>query len=96
MTASQAQKSDSMAIAFKHNIRTLDENRAFCDLLTKLLKSHEVVIPNLAAGILESAEHLSLQSPNDDQSQLVNSRRDMDRFVSDLLRSRIGRRVLAE
>ncbi|KAJ1537068.1 hypothetical protein HK096_004623 [Nowakowskiella sp. JEL0078] len=63
-------------------LRNLDDNRKFCSLLESLLKEHLIVIPQLAMGIAESTQHMSP--------------RDADKFMNEMLRSRIGRRVLAE
>ncbi|KAJ5735825.1 uncharacterized protein N7483_000950 [Penicillium malachiteum] len=63
-------------------IRSLDDNEKFCDVLRDMLKEHLVVIPNLATGVLECRE---LFPPDD-----------MDRFMNTLLRARISRRVIAE
>ncbi|KAJ3166358.1 hypothetical protein HK101_011951, partial [Irineochytrium annulatum] len=63
-------------------IKTLEENREFCELVEEMLERHLVAIPQLAMGIAESSEHLT---PNV-----------ADRFMNEMLRSRIGRRVLAE
>ncbi|KAJ3150387.1 hypothetical protein HDU89_003167 [Geranomyces variabilis] len=61
---------------------TLEQNRDFCDVLEDMLSAHLVAIPRLAMGIAESALHLDP--------------READRFMNEMLRSRIGRRVLAE
>ncbi|KAJ3176533.1 hypothetical protein HDU87_005227 [Geranomyces variabilis] len=61
---------------------TLEQNRDFCDILEDMLSAHLVAIPRLAMGIAESALHLDP--------------READRFMNEMLRSRIGRRVLAE
>ncbi|KAJ5609405.1 hypothetical protein N7528_009972 [Penicillium herquei] len=63
-------------------IRSLDDNEKFCDVLRDMLKEHLVVIPNLATGVLECRE---LFPPDE-----------MDRFMNTLLRARISRRVIAE
>ncbi|KAF9110712.1 hypothetical protein BGX27_005974 [Mortierella sp. AM989] len=63
-------------------IKTLEENDAFCELVKGLLNDHLVVIPQLALGIMECSKHI----PADD----------VDRFMNKMLRSRISRRVLAE
>jgi len=63
-------------------IKTLEENDAFCELVKDLLSDHLVVIPQLALGIMESTKHI-------DGAQV-------DQFMSKMLRSRISRRVLAE
>ncbi|KAJ3176780.1 hypothetical protein HK101_010375 [Irineochytrium annulatum] len=63
-------------------IKTLEENREFCELVEEMLERHLVAIPQLAMGIAESSEHLTPAVA--------------DRFMNEMLRSRIGRRVLAE
>ncbi|KAJ3116031.1 hypothetical protein HDU96_010569 [Phlyctochytrium bullatum] len=63
-------------------IRTLEDNREFCELVEKMLSTHLVAIPKLALGIAEVAPHMSAAAA--------------DRFFNEMLRSRIGRRVLAE
>lgn len=63
-------------------ITTPQSNRDFCGLLKHMLNQHAVVIPQLAAGMAECSEHLTPVQ--------------MDLFMNDMLRTRIGRRVLAE
>ncbi|RDW93088.1 protein kinase PKP2 [Aspergillus mulundensis] len=63
-------------------IRSLDDNDRFCDILRKTLKEHLVVIPRLAMGVLECRGLLPADA--------------MDRFMNTLLRARISRRVIAE
>ncbi|KAF9951624.1 hypothetical protein BGZ72_006914 [Mortierella alpina] len=63
-------------------IKTLEDNDAFCGLVKGLLNDHLVVIPQLALGIMESAKHLPAEM--------------VDQFMNKMLRSRISRRVLAE
>ncbi|KAJ3079176.1 hypothetical protein HK102_003976 [Quaeritorhiza haematococci] len=63
-------------------VTTLEENRMFCDLMDRMLRTHLVAIPRLAMGITETSSHLDS--------------RQADRFINVMLRSRIGRRVLAE
>lgn len=63
-------------------IRTLDDNDKFCDVLKYTLKEHLSVIPRLAMGILEIQNSVSAE--------------ECDRFMTALLRSRISRRVIAE
>ncbi|KAJ5223703.1 Pyruvate dehydrogenase kinase [Penicillium chermesinum] len=63
-------------------IRSLEDNDRFCDILREALKEHLVVIPNLAMGVLKCRELV----PADE----------MDRFMNTLLRARISRRVIAE
>ncbi|KAG0280600.1 hypothetical protein BGZ96_001508 [Linnemannia gamsii] len=63
-------------------IKTMEENDRFCELVKELLDDHLVVIPQLALGIMESAKHIPPEQ--------------VDQFMSKMLRSRISRRVLAE
>lgn len=63
-------------------INSLDENLEYCLLIKKLLMDHGVVIPLLAMGLAESSRYMSTRS--------------VDRFMNEMLRSRISRRVLAE
>ncbi|KAF8926019.1 hypothetical protein BGZ58_000248 [Dissophora ornata] len=63
-------------------IKTLEENDAFCEMIKGLLNDHLVVIPQLALGIMESSKHIPPQQ--------------VDKFMNKMLRSRISRRVLAE
>ncbi|KAI9342852.1 branched-chain alpha-ketoacid dehydrogenase, partial [Obelidium mucronatum] len=65
-------------------IKTLEQNRQFCDLIESQLQTHLVIIPQLAMGMAEAStpEHMT--------SEMA------DRFLNEMLRSRIGRRVLAE
>ncbi|KAJ5851356.1 uncharacterized protein N7529_010741 [Penicillium soppii] len=63
-------------------IRSLEDNDRFCDILKDMLKEHLVVIPNLAMGVLECRN----LAPADK----------MDRLMNTLLRARISRRVIAE
>ena len=63
-------------------ITTLEDNAEFCRLLEELLEQHLPAIPQLSAGMIESRKHLPPAA--------------MDRFMNDILRTRIGRRVLAE
>ncbi|KAI8812532.1 hypothetical protein BJ742DRAFT_792737 [Cladochytrium replicatum] len=63
-------------------IQTFEDNRNFCNLLKGMLEKHLVVIPQLALGIAECAPHMPPK--------------ESDRFMNEMLRSRIGRRVLAE
>lgn len=39
-------------------IKTLEDNERFCDILRKTLKEHLVVIPKLAMGVLECRDLL--------------------------------------
>ncbi|KAG0250539.1 hypothetical protein BG011_008264 [Mortierella polycephala] len=63
-------------------IKTLEENDAFCDMIKALLNDHLVVIPQLALGIMECSKHIPTAQ--------------VDQFMNKMLRSRISRRVLAE
>ncbi|KAI2215821.1 putative protein kinase [Ophidiomyces ophidiicola] len=63
-------------------IRTLEDNARYCDMLRKTLKEHLTVIPNLAMGVIECQD---LVKPDH-----------MDRFMNTMLRARISRRVIAE
>ncbi|OJJ53880.1 hypothetical protein ASPSYDRAFT_1163268 [Aspergillus sydowii CBS 593.65] len=63
-------------------IRTLEDNDKFCDILRKTLTEHLVVIPRLAMGVLECRGLLPSNA--------------MDDFMNTLLRARISRRVIAE
>ncbi|KAJ3357178.1 hypothetical protein GGF32_001165 [Allomyces javanicus] len=65
-------------------IESMAENRAFCDLLRNRLREHRTVIPRLALGLLE-CEHRGIVSAAQ-----------VDSFMGEMLRSRIGRRVLAQ
>ncbi|EGE04067.1 hypothetical protein TEQG_03099 [Trichophyton equinum CBS 127.97] len=63
-------------------IKTIEDNDRYCDILRHALKEHLTVIPNLAMGVLECQD---LVKPDV-----------MDRFMNTLLRARISRRVIAE
>ncbi|KAG0287996.1 hypothetical protein BGZ96_008161 [Linnemannia gamsii] len=63
-------------------IKTLEENEAFCEMVKGLLNDHLVVIPQLALGIMECSKHIPAAQ--------------VDHFMNKMLRSRISRRVLAE
>lgn len=63
-------------------VRSLDDNDNFADIVKLCLQEHLSVIPRLAMGILEIQNSLSTDA--------------CDRFISNLLRSRISRRVIAE
>lgn len=54
-------------------IKTLDDNDRFCDILRKTLKDHLVVIPQLAMGVLECRDLLP--------------REVVDKFMNTLLRA---------
>ncbi|KAG0363055.1 hypothetical protein BG005_002952 [Podila minutissima] len=64
------------------DIKTLEENDRFCELVKSLLNDHLVVIPQLALGIMECSKHIPPEQ--------------VDKFMNKMLRSRISRRVLAE
>ncbi|KAI7854058.1 hypothetical protein BDC45DRAFT_441367 [Circinella umbellata] len=66
-------------------IKTLDDNQEFCHILESLLDDGKLVVPRLALGISECAQH-----DRGEDSQ------DLDRFMNRMLRSRISRRMLAE
>ncbi|KAJ2381180.1 [Pyruvate dehydrogenase (acetyl-transferring)] kinase 2, mitochondrial, partial [Coemansia sp. RSA 2603] len=63
-------------------VRTLDDNRRFCDNVKKNLLDHSQVIPQLGMGVSECA---GLVAPEE-----------IDRFMGQMLISRISRRTLAE
>ncbi|KAJ3033634.1 hypothetical protein HDV00_006009 [Rhizophlyctis rosea] len=64
-------------------ITTLAENTEFCDTVQHMLDAHLIAIPQLAMGIAEAApQHMHPKQA--------------DRFMNEMLRSRVGRRVLAE
>ncbi|MBW0491416.1 hypothetical protein O181_031131 [Austropuccinia psidii MF-1] len=63
-------------------ISNASENKDWCELLKSLLTDHKLIIPHLAIGVAESANHLS-------NSQI-------EQFLTQILHSRIARRVLAE
>ncbi|KAI5292733.1 hypothetical protein KEM52_006111 [Ascosphaera acerosa] len=63
-------------------IRTLEDNDRYCEVLKKTLREHLTAIPSLMMGVLE-CEHLI--DPDE-----------MDAFMNRLLRARISRRVIAE
>jgi pyruvate dehydrogenase kinase 2/3/4 len=63
-------------------IETIEQNQLLYGHLNKLLNAHLVVIPSLIRGIAESIHHWD--------------RNDAEKFLTETMRSRIGRRVLAE
>ncbi|KAF2269584.1 alpha-ketoacid dehydrogenase kinase [Lojkania enalia] len=63
-------------------IKTLEDNDAYCKVLEETLKEHATVIPGLAIGVLEVR---GLMKPEA-----------IDKFMTTMLRSRISRRVIAE
>ncbi|KAF2719014.1 alpha-ketoacid dehydrogenase kinase [Polychaeton citri CBS 116435] len=64
------------------DIRTLDDNDRFCEVIKLCLTEHLTVIPRLAMGVLEIQGSISQD--------------ECDKFMKTLLRSRISRRVIAE
>ncbi|KAI9503656.1 branched-chain alpha-ketoacid dehydrogenase [Coemansia spiralis] len=64
------------------SVKTLDDNRRFCDNMKKNLLEHSQVIPQLGMGVSECAD---LVAPEE-----------IDRFMNQMLISRISRRTLAE
>lgn len=65
-------------------IRNLQDNDAFCQVLDRMLQAHLSVTPELAMGILEVSADGLLPA------------QELDRFMNQILRSRISRRVIAE
>ncbi|KAJ2774257.1 [Pyruvate dehydrogenase (acetyl-transferring)] kinase 2, mitochondrial [Coemansia nantahalensis] len=63
-------------------IKTLDDNRRFCDNMKKNLLEHSQVIPQLGMGVSECAELVGQD--------------EIDLFMNQMLVSRISRRTLAE
>lgn len=63
-------------------VNSLEENRAFCELVTQMLTTHKKVIPLLVVGIHESQKYME--------------EGDLNKFMNETLQSRISRRVLAE
>ncbi|KAJ1563240.1 hypothetical protein HK405_000001 [Cladochytrium tenue] len=64
-------------------IQTLDDNTAFCELLSTLVDAHMPIVPHLAVGLCEvPASHFGPK--------------ETDSFMNVMVFSRIGRRVLAE
>ncbi|KAG9676759.1 pyruvate dehydrogenase kinase, partial [Aureobasidium melanogenum] len=63
-------------------IKTLEDNDRFCDVVREQLRDHLSVIPRLAMGVLEISESIPSEQ--------------CDKLVTSLLRSRISRRVIAE
>lgn len=64
------------------SIETMEQNHVFYECLKRLLNSHLVVIPSLIQGMAESIHHMDVS--------------EAEKFVTETMRSRIGRRVLAE
>ena len=63
-------------------ILTLEDNKKYCSMVQGMLDTHLSAIPYLARGIANSSAHLDTNTAN--------------KFMNETLRSRIGRRVLAE
>ncbi|KAJ2759555.1 [Pyruvate dehydrogenase (acetyl-transferring)] kinase 2, mitochondrial, partial [Coemansia sp. BCRC 34490] len=63
-------------------VKTLDDNRRFCDNMKKNLLEHSQVIPQLGMGVSECADLVAAD--------------EIDRFMNQMLISRISRRTLAE
>nr|OQO21305.1 hypothetical protein B0A51_12658 [Rachicladosporium sp. CCFEE 5018] len=63
-------------------IRTLEDNDKYREVLVQCLQEHLSVIPSLGMGVLEIQDSVSSE--------------ECDRFMTTLLRSRISRRVIAE
>ncbi|KAK2019422.1 alpha-ketoacid dehydrogenase kinase [Colletotrichum eremochloae] len=63
-------------------IKNLEDNEKFCQIISSMLKAHLTVIPKLSMGILESRGRMDPK--------------DLDKFMNTILRSRISRRVIAE
>ncbi|KAJ7283626.1 branched-chain alpha-ketoacid dehydrogenase kinase [Mycena rebaudengoi] len=63
-------------------ISTLEDNDAFCQFLSRILREHSAVIPSLSLGLSLASPHLSPDA--------------LDSFMRRMLVSRISRRVLAE
>ncbi|KAI9844596.1 MAG: hypothetical protein M1838_002105 [Thelocarpon superellum] len=64
------------------DIKSVEENDRYCQLIKTTLQEHLSVIPRLAMGVLEC--------------QGLMKSEEMDTFMNTLLRSRISRRVIAE
>lgn len=65
-------------------IRTLQDNDSFCQVISSMLKAHLSVIPKLSMGILEVSADGMLPA------------HELDGFMNAILRSRMSRRVIAE
>jgi pyruvate dehydrogenase kinase 2/3/4 len=65
-----------------NEIKSLQDNHEFYLLLKNMLQAHNRVIDELAVGIRETSHHLS---PNQ-----------ADNFLSSMIKSRIGQRVIAQ
>lgn len=64
------------------DIRSVEDNDRYCEVLKDMLKEHLTVIPRLQMGVLEIQ---GLVEPDE-----------TDKFMTTLLRSRISRRVIAQ
>ncbi|XRA95900.1 mitochondrial branched-chain alpha-ketoacid dehydrogenase kinase [Pycnococcus provasolii] len=65
--------------------RTLDDEATLSSVLERLVEDHSAVITRLAIGLREVRE-----------KPIVGRMIDMDRFLDDMLTSRVARRILAE
>ncbi|KAI9659776.1 MAG: hypothetical protein M1829_006538 [Trizodia sp. TS-e1964] len=63
-------------------IKSVEDNDNYCDIINLTLQEHLTVIPRLAMGVLECREVMKVD--------------EIDRFMSTILKSRISRRVIAE
>ena len=63
-------------------IETVEDNHLFYECIKKMLNKHLVVIPLLIQGMAESSHHMDIN--------------EAEKFITETMRSRIGRRVLAE
>jgi len=63
-------------------VKSVDDNDRFCDVVQSCLREHLSVIPRLAMGVIEIQNNISGE--------------ECDQFMTTLLRSRISRRVIAE
>ena len=63
-------------------IETLEDNENFCEFVTNMLDDHLIVLPHLMMGALEVSILETM------------SQKDLDEFMSSMLRSRISRRVI--
>lgn len=50
-------------------IRTLEDNDRFCEILKEMLREHLIAIPNLAMGVLECRN----LAPADEMDRLMNT-----------------------
>ncbi|KAJ3224996.1 hypothetical protein HK099_007544 [Clydaea vesicula] len=63
-------------------IKNLEDNKKFCMVLKDMLDAHIIVIQKFAMGIRETACHMEPHQ--------------CDKFLNEMLRSRIGRRVISQ